>query len=278
MKRKTNIFAWVVAVVVVIVIIAGAWYLRHARQAPVARTPAVAASAPPAAAKSAIEHPIARASSSPAVATSAPLPSLADSDGQVTAALARLGGDAAVGKLLVNRHVIERIVATIDALPRRELGDNILPLQPPAGDFGTATATDGQVVVASSNYARYAPYMQWVRQADVSALVAWYVHYYPLFQQAYRQLGYPHGYFNDRLVAVIDHLLKAPVPAGPVALVKTDKGFAFADSRLEALSAGQKLMLHVGPANEKLIKDKLRAIRAAVTGGNGPAGAASASR
>ncbi len=278
MKRKTNIFAWVVAVVIVIIIVAGAWYLRHARQAPVARKPAVAASTTPPAARTVIEHPIARATSAPAAATSAPLPALADSDGQVKAALARLGGDATVGKLLANRHVIERIVATVDALPRQELGDNILPLQPPAGDFGTATTADGQVVMASANYARYAPYMQWVRQADVSALVAWYVRYYPLFQQAYRQLGYPHGYFNDRLVAVIDHLLKAPVPSGPVALVKTDKGYAFADPRLEALSAGQKLMLHVGPANEKLLKDKLRAIRAAITGANRPAGAASASR
>jgi hypothetical protein len=32
------------------------------------------------------------------------------------------------------------------------------------------------------------------------------------------------------------------------------------------LSAGQKLLLRVGPANEATIKDKLRAIRAALVG------------
>jgi hypothetical protein len=101
------------------------------------------------------------------------------------------------------------------------------------------------------------------------------VHAYPLFQQAYRDLGYPHGYFNDRLVEVIDHLLKAPEPGAPIALVKTDKVYNFADPQLEGLSAGQKLMVRVGPKNEKLIKHKLRVIRAAVTGAHGPAAAAS---
>ncbi|HET7299569.1 MAG TPA: DUF3014 domain-containing protein [Oleiagrimonas sp.] len=270
MKSKTSIVAWVVAVVVIILIIIGAWFMRHGthptatRPAPAATTAMATTSAP------AIQHPIAQAASAPAPASSVPLPTLDNSDDSVTAALTRLGGGAPIGKLLANRHIVQRIVATVDALPRRELGRNILPLNPPAGDFATTDA-NGQLVMASSDFARYAPYMQWVQQADVSQLVAWYVHTYPLFQQAYRGLGYPHGYFNDRLVAVIDHLLKAPEPQGPIPLVKTDKGYAFADPGLEGLSAGQKLMVRVGPANEKLIKQKLRAVRAAVTGEHGPA-------
>jgi len=35
---------------------------------------------------------------------------------------------------------------------------------------------------------------------DAKKLVSVYVHLYPLFQQAYVGLGYPDGYFNDRLV------------------------------------------------------------------------------
>ena len=42
-----------------------------------------------------------------------------------------------------------------------------------------------------------------------------YLHFYPLFQQAYQSLGYPNGYFNDRLVATIDNLLAAPDVSGP---------------------------------------------------------------
>lgn len=273
MKSKTSIVAWIVAVVVIVLIIIGVWFMRRGTQPPAAQpVPATQTSAP--APAPAIQHPIANATSAPATASSVPLPTLGESDASVTTALGRLSGDAGIGKWLVKGHVVQRIVATIDALPRRELGNNILPLNPPMGDFATSTA-NGQLTLATSNFARYAPYMQWVKHADVPQLVAWYVHAYPLFQQAYRGLGYPHGYFNDRLVAVINHLLKAPEPQGPMALVKTDKGYVFADPALESLSVGQKLMVRVGPANEKLIKQKLLAIRAAITGEHGPATASS---
>ncbi len=274
MRGKTNVVAWVVAVVVIILIIVGAWFVRHGLQPPQTSRPAATATTAQPAAPAAVRHPIAEAASTPAPASTAPLPSLADSDGAVARALARLGGDVSVAGLLVDRHIIERIVATIDALPRRGLGNNVLPLRPPAGQFATATV-DGQRVIASANVERYAPYMQWVKHADVPALVAWYVRYYPLFQQAYRRLGYPEGYFNDRLVAVINHLLEAPEPQGPFAVVRTDKGYVFADPALENLSVGQKLMVRVGADNEKLIKRKLRAIRTAVTGQHGPDAAAS---
>lgn len=268
MRTKTSVVAWVVAIIVVIAIIVGAWFVRHGREpAPVTQAPAATVAVPSTAAV--IRHPIAQAASAPAAAATAPLPALSKSDDVVVAALARLGGDATVAKLLANAHIVQRIVATINALPRHEMGDNVLPLLPPQGQLATQRV-DGNLVMAPSNYARYDAYLQWVRHADVSKVVAWYVRYYPLFQQAYRKLGYPHGYFNDRLVAVIDHLLKAPVPQDPVALMQTDKGYAFADPKLESLSVGRKLMVRVGPANEKLIKQKLRAIRAAVTGAQGP--------
>lgn len=275
MRSKTNVVAWVVAVIIVIVIVVGIWFWHQHQQVPSAQAPLATAPAPaPTPPVPAIQHPIAKAASAPAPASTTPLPPLDRSDAAVTAAIARLTGDATAGKLLANAHLIPRMVATIDALPRHEIGSNILPLHAPGGSFATDKANDGQLVLAPSNYARYAPYMQWVRHADTGQLVAWYVRYYPLFQNAYRQLGYPNGYFNDRLVAVIDDLLKAPEPQGRIALMKTDKGYAFADPQLEALSVGQKLMVRMGPANEKLLKQKLRAIRAAVTGQHGPAHAA----
>ena len=53
-----------------------------------------------------------------------------------------------------------------------------------------------------------------MESVDTGRLAALYVRFYPLFQQAYRDLGYPNGYFNDRLVEVIDHLLVTPEIAG----------------------------------------------------------------
>jgi hypothetical protein len=87
------------------------------------------------------------------------------------------------------------------------------------------------------------------------------VRWYPLFQQAYRELGYPDGYFNDRLVEVIDHLLAAPEVKGPVALAKPWIMWEYADPKLEALSAGHKILVRVGPENAARLKAKLREVR-----------------
>ncbi len=88
-----------------------------------------------------------------------------------------------------------------------------------------------------------------------------YARFYPLFQQAYAELGYPNRYFNDRLVEVIDHLLAAPEVQGPVELVRFGPYFEFADPDLEELSAGRKLLVRMGPENAAVIKSKLRELR-----------------
>jgi hypothetical protein len=92
-------------------------------------------------------------------------------------------------------------------------------------------------------------------------LVGIYRHYYPLFQQAYTDLGYPDGYFNNRLVEVIDHLLATPDVTGPIRLSQPGVLYEFADPSLEQLSAGQKLFLRMGSENAAALKLKLRELR-----------------
>ncbi|HEY1589607.1 MAG TPA: DUF3014 domain-containing protein [Rhodanobacter sp.] len=275
MSRQTSMGSWVGAVVVVLAVVAAGVYLAYKALHPdrpitTAAQPASASSAPASAATSPIQHPIAQAGA-PAGASTAPLPALDNSDASVAAALAMLAGGGDLRSLLLPQQVIARIVATIDTLPRHELGTLMLPLRTPKGAFAT-TESDGQTVISEQNAARYAPYMQIVDSADPKALVAWYVHAYPLFQQAYRQLGYPHGYFNDRLVAAIDDMLAAPEPVRPAALVRSRTFYVYADPALESLSAGQRLLLRTGPANEAKIKLKLRAIRFQLTGQKLPPG------
>lgn len=104
--------------------------------------------------------------------------------------------------------------------------------------------------------------MQLVESIDSEQLVSLYVRFYPLFQQAYEELGYPSAYFNDRLVEVIDHLLEAPDIQQPVRLVRPRVLYQFADPQLEALSAGQKVLIRVGPDNAARLKAKLGELRA----------------
>ena len=95
----------------------------------------------------------------------------------------------------------------------------------------------------------------------IPAVTATYQRYYPLFQQAYSDLGYPDGYFNDRLIVVIDDLLATPNIDGPLRLVRPHVLYQFADPALESLSAGQKALLRMGRENAAVVKGKLRELR-----------------
>ncbi len=266
MSRQTSGWSRAGAALIVLAVLgAGAYLAYRARVANT--TPPAPAPAPVSAASAApsIRYPITQAVSGPATAATIPLPALEQSDTSVADALAALAGGADLRALLVPRRVIERMVATIDALPRHSIGSSILPLHTPQGAFVTDQA-GGATVIGDRNAERYAPYMRVVDSMDPKMLVAWYVRYYPLFQQAYRQLGYPKGYFNDRLIEVIDNLLAAPDLAQPPALELRHGHYAYVDPGLESLSVGQKLLIRVGPADAARIKAKLRAIRADLVG------------
>jgi hypothetical protein len=254
-------------VVIVIVALAAWWYFSNVpgvdftRHGPAPSAPAAASTVP-----LPIQHPIDAAQTGPAPATTSPLPPLAGSDAAVASALAALSGAHGLAGLLLARGLIPHIVATVDALPRHTIGGSILPLRTPSGAFATA-AVANQTTLDTSNYARYDPYMQIVQAVDSRTLVTWYVHWYPLFQQAYRELGYPRGYFNDRLLDAIDNMLAAPNAQPPVQLVATADGrYAFADPTWETLSVGQKLMIRMGPEHERALKATLRSIRVLLLG------------
>jgi len=264
--------SWIGAVIVVLgILLAGGYLARKAMhlngpQIAVAPPASTASTSTPASAASVpIRHPIEQAQAGPATASTAALPVLGDSDADAASALTRLAGGDTLTSLLVRQQIIARIVATIDALPRRGLSTYMLPVHTPKGALSTDDSS-GTMVLGAKNAGRYAPYMKIIEAADPQAVVAWYVRAYPLFQEAYRQLGYPKGYFNDRLIVVIDDLLTAPEPAQPPALARSRTYYVYTDPALESLSAGQKLLLRVGPANEAAIKDKLRAIRTALVG------------
>lgn len=260
-------------------IVAAGAFLAHKAMHPI--TPqTVAETAAPAstamsAASTAIQHPIEQAQAEPATASTAALPTLDNSDTSVASALAALAGGSDLSTLLVRQQIIARIVATVDALPRRGgLSTYMLPVHTPKGAFITEDS-NGTTLTGEQNAERYASYMQVVEGTDPQALVAWYVHSYPLFQEAYRQLGYPKGYFNDRLIVVIDDMLTAPEPVQPPALVHSKAYYVYADPALESLSTGQKLLIRVGAVNEAKIKTRLRAIRARLVGQTLPAASAS---
>jgi hypothetical protein len=207
----------------------------------------------------------------------AALPALNDADGRVTAALNELLGKKAVVSNLQVDGFVRRVVATVDNLPRAQATSRMWPTHPTPQRF-TVQGSGEEKTISVENGSRYTPFVLFAESVDTARAVALYAKLYPLFQQAYEELGYPGRYFNDRLVAVIDHLLQAPVPAGPVQVKLTEvKGemqserpwvrYEFVDPALESLSAGQKILVRMGPVNERRMKAKLAEFRRQVATG-----------
>ena len=160
---------------------------------------------------------------------------------------------------------MRRSVATVDNLPRKSVAAQVMVVRPVPGSFLTAN-TDGKLMIGRDNAARYTPYVRLVQAVDTKTLVALYVRFYPWFQQAYQDLGYPSGYFNDRLIDVIDNVLATPEMSAPVELIQPHVLYQFENPDLEALSAGQKMMLRMGSENASRIRVKLRELRGLLTG------------
>jgi hypothetical protein len=192
-----------------------------------------------------------------------PLPTVKESDPAMRDAIAGLVGADAFQRFFEPEDILHRIVATIDNLPRKSYASRLDPVKTPAGAFAT-TGKDETLAIAPANAARYTPYVRALEAVDADKLTAAYVHLYPLFQKAYVDLGYPNGYFNDRLVEAIDNLLATPDVQGPVRLVVPHVLYEYADPDLQSRSAGQKILLRMGRENAAKVKAKLREIRARV--------------
>lgn len=181
----------------------------------------------------------------------ASLPKLESSDSMMRERLAELVGRQAFADYFIAADIVRRIVATVDNLPRATAPRRVMPLNAVPGAF----TPDG------TNYARYAPYVRVFEALDAHALVEAYVRAYPLFQRAYEELGFPGKYFNHRLVEAIDDLLATPDLETPPGFMRPRVLYEFADPDLETRSAGQKMLLRMGPENAARVKAKLGEIR-----------------
>jgi hypothetical protein len=255
---------WLVPALIALVVIgAGAWYFLSSRTP--TPPPAAAVPPPPAAPpEPATLHPVPQADQG--AKDLGPVPPLNDSDTTMLTALGSVASPSAVKHFLIPENIVRRMVVTIDALARPKLAPQKMPVEPVPGVF----LVDGDELhstLDAHNYARYRPLVAVVRDLDMQRVANVYFHFYPLFQNAYQSLGLPNAYFNDRLVEVIDVLEKTPEPTGPVDLVRPGVMYQFADPALEGLTAGQKILIRMGPENAAVIKSKLAELRAIVTAG-----------
>ena len=260
-EGRSGIVVGLAAAVAVAALAGWWWYARQAPEPPVAEPAAPPAAVPPAETGPRYPLPDEADGGQPALT---PLPPLDDSDEYLRLDIEGLfGGETA--ELVVTEALVERLVATIDNLPRQRVAERVRPVEALPTPFAVAGQDgSGEFRLDEANYRRYDVLVERFAAADADRIVELYRRYYPLFQKAYVNLGYPNGYFNDRLVEVLDHLLETPDVRDAPLLVRPHVLYQYADPELEALSGGQKLLLRIGPAHRERVLDKLSELRARV--------------
>lgn len=284
-ERDKPRLPWLAIAVVVLAV--AAWFgWRHFQRAPapmpdpgpmvsaVPTAPEPATTPLPADAPPAVQHPV---EPPEATAQAAPaLPALADSDGVVGDRLAALIGRPQALRFLQLDGFVRRAVATVDNLGRDHAPVMMWPVNPTPGRFTVAqAAAGGAQTIHPDNTARYEAFVRLAESVDTAQAVALYRALYPLFQQAYEELGFPGRYFNDRLVQVLDQLIATPVPAAPPAVtlvqVKGDVPstrpwvrYEYVDPALEAMPAGQKILVRMGADKQRRLQARLKDLRAAI--------------
>lgn len=258
-----------VAIIAAITVVAVLWWtqFRQAPQAPAA--PAAPAAAPASSSPSTAAAPAEPAIQYPVEAT-AEAPPLAAAD--IGTALTDLLGRKALITFFQLDDFPRRFVATVDNLGRSYAPPMLWPIHPTPDRF-TVEETGSGPVISADNSLRYTPLVLLAESVNTTRAVDVYLRLYPLLQRAYEELGYPKRYFNDRLIEVINQLLATPNATeqaikvqltevkGSIPSVRPWVRYEFADPALESLSAGQKILLRVGPVNQRRLKAKLAAIR-----------------
>jgi len=270
--KRTSIAA-IAALLLTVVGIGGLyWYQHRAAPAPERAEAPPVAEAPPQPPASTPSAPAIRNPVDTSLAEAASAPVASDPQSMWRLGLEALLGHSAVVRFIQTDDFSRRVVVTVDNLARAHAPPRLWPVNPTPGRF--SVSGDGELrTIAPENAGRYAPLVTMLTAVDARQAAALYVRMYPQLQKAYEELGYPGHYFNDRVVEVIDHLLDTPEPRppGPLMQLTEVKGsvpstqpwlrYEFADTDLQSLSAGQRIMLRVGPAHRQALKAKLAEIR-----------------
>lgn len=160
---------------------------------------------------------------------------------------------------LVRRFVGAVVVVAAGRSPREELEF----LDPEAGF--EVRRPDEPTVVDTASYRRYDAVAATVASLDTRGTAELYRRLRPLFQEAYRDLGFQEGSFDGALARAIETLLAVPVPEGPVEVVPVGgNAYEYGDPELEALSPARKHLLRMGPENIRRIQAKLRELAGAL--------------
>ena len=187
------------------------------------------------------------------------LPPLDETDSLVLQLVQRLSAHPRVAAWLALKGLIRNFTVVTLNISNGETPAVHLRRLAPASRFRVREAA-GTVYLDPRSYQRYDAYADAVSGLDARGTARLYATLKPRITEASRELGNPTGDFDPVLERAIVELLRVPVVDGDVRVTAKIISYAFADPRLEALSAAQRQFLRMGPRNVRMVQSKLREI------------------
>jgi len=191
------------------------------------------------------------------------LPPLDATDTLVRTLVQRLSESPAVMAWLPTNGLIRNFTVVVTNVAEGAGPAKQLKVLRPSAPFRVVTR-DGGTFVDPRSYDRYNRIADAVSSIDAAGAATLYATLKPRIEDAHRELGGGSQSFDRTLERAIVALLETPVVDAPPRLKPKGIGYAYADERLEDLSAAQKQLLRMGPQNVRVIKARLRDIALAL--------------
>ena len=187
------------------------------------------------------------------------------SDGAVKTALLALSMvPKEFGSLLVDDDLLRRFVIFTNNIPDKKLASNHHLLRDPDSSFRVYQQA-GKEWIDSASYQRYTGYVDILDNIEASQLLELYQKYKDPINEIYaEETPNSDEDFDFRLIDAIDHLLDTPEIPVPVEVYTDSVMYKYRITQVEDLSPPQKQLLRTGPENMRVIKSKLREIKALV--------------
>jgi len=121
-----------------------------------------------------------------------------------------------------------------------------------------------RIFLNPQSYRRYDVVADAFSSLDAGGVVRLFLELKPLFQEAYKELGYPNQDFQNTLIRAIKELSAAPIVEGDIKLEEGVASYYMANEDLEELSDAHQHLLRMGPQNTRKIQKKLKEIAVAL--------------
>ena len=188
------------------------------------------------------------------------LPSLVNSDAMLREFVSQLSRHPLLARFLATKDLVRGVTLAIV-----QIGDGRTPAAPlavlrPPVRLEIGPGTSGKV--DPQNFARWDTAVRALHSIPAADAAQVYVNVKPLFDEAYRELGYPSGDFDEAIVKAIRMLKATPDVPQDLLLLKRDGYFEHEDAALRSLPPAQKQLILMGPANRRLVLAWLQQIAA----------------